>query len=122
MTFLSSPTLGTTYEFNGGTELSGDDNAFPIDNNGLAFNVGTAAQVGQYQTGGGFGIWSTGGNTYQAFLGDTVNGASLWEYASGTATVSQQVSAVPVPGALPLFGSALVGVGALAARRRAKLA
>ncbi len=30
------------------------------------------------------------------------------------------VSAVPLPGALPLFGSALVGVGALARRRRAK--
>lgn len=120
MTFLSSPNLSTVYEFNGGTELFGDDNAFPISGNGIVFNVGTAATPGsQYQTGGGFAIWSTGGNTYQTFLADGVNGSThLWEYVSGTATVS----AVPLPGALPLFGSALVGIGALARRRRAKKA
>ncbi len=120
MSFLSSPSLSTTYEFNGGTELFGDDNAFPISGNGIVFNVGTAAKPGsQYQTGGGFGIWSTGGNTYQAFLADSVNGSTpLWEYANGKATVS----AVPLPGALSLFGSALVGIGALARRRKAKKA
>lgn len=117
MTFLSSPTLATVYEFNGGTELFNDDNAFPIDGYGLAFNVGTPAKVGQYQTGGGFGIWLVGGNTYQAGLFDFVNGGHEWEEVNGTVNVST----VPLPAALPMMAAALVGLGAIGLRRKDKI-
>jgi hypothetical protein len=124
LAFLSSPTLTTVYEFNGGTDLWGSDNVYPIDGNGLVFNVGTAAQSGQYQSGGGFAIWSTGGNTYQAGLFDYVNGGHEYEWpVNGTATITEvatTVSAVPLPAALPMFGAALFGVG-FWSRRRARL-
>ena len=117
MTFLSSPTLSTTYRFSGGTDLFQDDNAFPIDGNGIVFNVGTPVQDGFRQTGGGFAIWSVGGDNYQAGLFDFVNGGHEYEVIGGSATVS----AVPLPAALPLFGAAVVGLGWYG-RRRAKKA
>jgi hypothetical protein len=116
LTFLSSPSLNYTFGFNGGTNIQGVDNVFPIDTNGLMFDVGPTGLNGWRQAGAGFALWSVGGNNYQAGLWDNVNGGHEYEVINGTASVS----AVPLPAALPLFGAAVMGLGAFGFMRRNK--
>jgi len=90
---------------------------FPIDTNGLDFAVGPGA-VGS-QTSGQFALYSNGNNAYQAAIFDRVVAnvvPTYWTYNNAA-----QVTATPIPAALPMFGAALVGLGGLA-RRRAKKA
>jgi len=127
LTFLSSPSLNYTFGFDGGTNLQGADNVFPIDNNALVFDAGPTGLNGWRQAGGAFAIWSMTDNShnqataYQVGMWDFVNGGHEYEVVNGTATVNQ-VSPVPLPAALPLFGAAVMGLGAFGFMRRNKKA
>jgi hypothetical protein len=117
---LSTPTVsnlgggGLSYRFGGGTDLIGDTSV-PIDGDGLVFKVATPSSPALQL---GANLWSNGGSSYTLFLAGnslTGNGPIVYDPINGTASVS----AVPVPAALPLFGSAVFGI-AVAARRRVK--
>jgi hypothetical protein len=65
------------------------------------------------------GSWGEDGSVYANITSpDTPIGSVVFSDSSSNAFEFDQVSAVPLPGALPLFGTALLGLTALARRRR----
>jgi len=117
LTFLSSPSLAYTFGFNGGTNINGVDNVFPIDSNGLVFDVGPTGLNGWREAGAGFALWAGGPLGYQAGLFDNVGTGHEWEYpVNGSAAISE----VPLPAALPLFGLAIAALGAYGLARHSK--
>jgi hypothetical protein len=107
---------GLSYRFGGGTDLIGDT-SMPISSNGLVFSVATPSTPNLQL---GANIWWNGGESYTLFLAGnslTQGGPIVYQGING----SVAISAVPLPGALPLFGAALIGLGAYG-RRRAKKA
>ncbi len=66
------------------------------------------------------GSWYDKGSVYANITSDAGNIGSIVfsDTAGGNSFEFDKVSAVPLPGALPLFGTALFGLGMLARRRR----
>jgi hypothetical protein len=99
------------FRANDGTDLYAFDTAYPIDANGLVFDVDTStAQWGQYTL---FGIWANGDGTYSSVFDGKVNGTEYYVQI-GSATLS----AVPEPAAwvLMIAGFGLCGLGLRRAR------
>lgn len=102
---------------NDGTDLGQFDQAYPIDTDGLVFDVGTTtAAFGQYPL---FGVYNNGDDTYGAVFTGQVNGVEHYaEFTSATVTLST----VPLPASAPMFGAALLGlagIGYVAKRKKA---
>lgn len=115
-------------EFNEGEDQrSGSSGSFDIDVSGLT-NVGNVMVAlkysNEFQTyllGDLLGLMSTQGNVISFNFGDLPHGLSHLTFygtqGSGGPVSGPPPSAVPIPGALPLFASALVG-GAILRRRK----
>lgn len=88
---------------------------------------GTGSLLGQFDgadvhtalPGLNVGSWDEFGSVYANIASDSSNiGSVIFSDSSSNAFEFDKVSAVPLPGALPLFGSALLGLGVLTRRRR----
>ena len=90
-----------------------------VDVLGLEFTVN--GNPGNLGISGNYNFYSTINNGSGPGYMENVIKAVLNNYTADSSTrTGNQVSAVPVPAALPLFGSALIGFGALARRRTKK--
>jgi hypothetical protein len=103
------PSVG--FRANDGTDYFGYDQNYPIDANGLLFQVDTAAPVwGAYDL---LGIANANnGNT--GFTGK-VGGTEYYNY-----TGAINLTATPLPAALPLFAGGVGMIGVIARRRKRK--
>jgi len=88
-----------------------DLSSFFANWNGTSFNQGSAGTVGTYDA--TTGDFTVGWN--QLIVGGAFDGKTGYWELSGTANVA----AVPVPAAVWLFGSGLVGLAGVARRRKA---
>ena len=104
---------------NDGTDLGQFDQAYPIDTDGLLFDVGTTtAAFGQFPL---FGVANNGDNTYSAIFTGSVNGV---EHYAEVTSASVVVGTVPLPASAPMFGAALLALGAVSygLKRKGKVA
>jgi hypothetical protein len=86
-----------------------------VDSIDLGSVAGTLGLLNQTDTPSGYLTTISATNLKYAFTSvEFIGNAQAFEIGA--------VSAVPIPGALPLFGSALIGIGALARRRTKKSA
>ena len=98
------------YRSNGGTDLMGLNTNIPIDSAGLLFDVNTTSPAsGQFPL---FNLASGPGNS--TFFG-IVDGIHYYN-VTGTA----EITATPLPAALPLFAGGLGALGLLGWRRKRK--
>jgi hypothetical protein len=103
------PSAPVGYRANDGTDYFGLDTAFPIDTNGLLFDVGTnTAAFGQYPL---IAIYSNGNGTLGSSFTGVVNQVEYYNL-SGTAAVPE-----PATWAMMLLGFACLG---FAGYRRAR--
>lgn len=104
-----------SYRFGGGTDLIGDT-AFPIDNNGLIFAVSTPSDPGLNL---GLNIWSTGGQTYAAFVaGNALPGTDNIIYQQINDVSATFTAAVPEPSTWAMMILGFCGLGFMAYRRQ----
>jgi hypothetical protein len=106
-----------SYRFGGGTDLIGDT-AFPIDGNGLIFAVSTPSDPGLDL---GLNIWSTGGQTYAAFVaGNALPGAPpadiIYQQINDVSVTF--TAAVPEPSTWAMMILGFCGLGFMAYRRK----
>lgn len=106
-----SPSVG--FRANDGTDYFGYDQNFPINSNGLLFQVDTTTPVfGKYDL---LGIANANnGNT--GFTGE-VGGTEYYNY-----TGAINLTATPLPAAFPLFAGGLGLIGLIAGRKKRKVA
>ncbi|QPK63976.1 VPLPA-CTERM sorting domain-containing protein [Methylomonas sp. LL1] len=99
-------------------KLSNYDNSDPFGTTGVNYapdalgNVMWTSNIGE-----GFTFMATAGQVYSIYLGGSQG--TGWNQQHAQYTLEITTSAVPLPGAVWLFGSALVGLGA-AGRRKLK--
>jgi PEP-CTERM motif len=104
-----------SYRFGGGTDLIGDT-AFPIDSNGLIFAVNTPSDPGLDL---GLNIWSTGGETYAAFVaGNPLPGTTDIVYQQINDVSVTFTAAVPEPSTWAMMILGFCGLGFMAYRRK----
>jgi hypothetical protein len=104
---------------NDGTDFDGLDTAYPVDTNGLLFDVGTATPAfGQDPL---FALWSNGDGTYgSGFTGD-VGGTE--HYAQfGSAVITSGAVPEPASWLMMLLGLGFIGGGLRIARRNHSMA
>jgi hypothetical protein len=113
---VNSAGSGTfSYRFGGGTDLIGDT-AFPIDGNGLIFAVNTPNDPGLDL---GLNIWSTGGETYAAFVaGNALPGTTDIVYQQINDVSATFTAAVPEPSTWAMMILGFCGLGFMAYRRK----
>jgi hypothetical protein len=94
------------YRGNDGTDYSNSDQAYPIDTNGLLFDVNTTTAVwGAYPL---FAVWSNApGDGYSAAFTGVVDGVEYYNI-QGSAAVS---SAVPEPSTWAMMLLGFMGLG-----------
>jgi hypothetical protein len=106
------PSAPVGFRANDGTDLFGADTIYPIDGNGLLFDVGTdsAYTVPTWGREPLLGIWSNGNGTYGSIFTGQVGGAEYYAQF-GSATVPE-----PATWAMLLMG--FFGLGATLRSRR----
>lgn len=127
-----STTDGTAYSavylFGNGQVIS-NASTFPATGSSFtnfSFNLNETSGWRIYTGGGYYGSTSVDQATFQAILANLTNVGIMMDWLTGFDTIDlAQVSfgpnsAVPVPAALPLFATALIGGGVIAWRKRRK--
>jgi hypothetical protein len=111
------PSAPVGFRGNDGTDLFALDQAYPIDGNGLLFDVGTlTAQWGQYPL---FAIWSNGDGSYSSMFTGVVDGTEYWAATTdhGTSVAVSNTGVVPEPNTWLMVLGGLLGLGAAMAFR-----
>jgi hypothetical protein len=107
--FVNAP---VGFRANDGTDYFGLDTAFPVDTNGLLFDVGTStASFGAYPL---LALYSNGDGTFGAAFTGTVNNVDYYNQ-SGSLTIS---AGVPEPATWAVMLLGFGAVGASMRRRR----
>lgn len=106
------PTAPVGFRANDGTDYFGLDTAFPVDTNGLLFDVGTStASFGNYPL---LALYSNGDGTFGASFTGSVNNTEYYNQ-SGSLTIS---GGVPEPATWAVMLLGFGAVGASMRRRR----
>ncbi len=109
----------TTFDIVWGSPSVG--NSVTLVSNGTAIGTVDLSSVDQNNNSiGSFPNAQIPGQLYQITSSTAFNSVVLGNQTGGGFELATNVSAVPLPAALPLFGSALGGIVAFARRRRAK--
>ena len=105
----NDPAAPVGFRSNGGTDLFGADQNYPLTFAGLLFDVGTKTDdFGPFPL---FNLYDNGGGNYAAIFTGNVGANTFYVY-QGSVDVSASVSAVPLPASAPMFGAALLALGA----------
>lgn len=108
---------GNLFEFSNGTQqLSSNTSDWRVGTAGFASAAGTPASIGSLPVLPTWGSFPSIASDAQALWID--NGSGAPDYAFSTAYFVTQITAVPEPTTLAMFGAGLAVLGAVARRRR----